>query len=153
MALKELLSNDEHKWNLLFGIFYVLLVFILSGFVWLVDEKYPTSISVFDFILISLATFRLVRLFVYDSVTTFIKEYFASATRGPGRTMHHLLGCPWCFGMWAGLFVVFFYFVMPMAWLVLLILAISGVGTFIQILMNMIGWRAELLKLEAKSRE
>jgi len=152
MTLKELFQNGEHKWNAIYSVFYAVLIFVLAGAVWLVDEKFPKSISVFDLVLLSLATFRLIRLFVYDAVTLFIREYVANAQGGAGH-LKHILGCPWCFGVWAGTLVVFFYYVMPMAWFVFLILAISGVASFIQVLINMIGWKAELGKMEAQSKK
>ncbi len=153
MTLKELFQNDEHRWNAIFSLGYVVLVFVLAGLIWLVDRSFPKTLTLFDFILISLATFRLVRLFVYDKVTLFVRDYFTSHLSGPKKALADLLGCPWCFGVWAGTLVVFFYYVMPMAWLVLLILAIAGVASFIQILINKIGWDAELMKLETQKRE
>jgi len=152
MNITELFRNDEHRWNAIFILVYIILVFILAGFVWLVDRRFPAEISFFDFAILSLATFRLVRLFIYDRVMLFVREFFMSSISGPRRVAGELMHCPWCFGLWAGTFVVFFYFVMPMAWLVLLILAVSGVGSFIQILINLVGWRAELSKLEAEKK-
>ncbi len=149
MTVKQHFKNEEHRLNALFGVGYVALVFVLAGFVWLVDERFPTTISTFDFILLSLATFRLIRLFVYDKVSLFVREYFANGKSGPKKTVGDLLGCPWCFGVWASTFLIFFYYVMPMAWFVILILAVSGAASFIQIFINMIGWRAEQLKNEA----
>ena len=152
MTFKQLFKNEEHRLNAFFGLGYIALIFVLAGLVWLVDERFPTEISTFDFILLSLATFRLIRLFVYDKVSLFVREYFADEKSGPKKTIGDLLGCPWCFGVWAGTLLVFFYYVMPMAWFVILILAVSGVASFIQILINMIGWRAEQLKNEVQGR-
>jgi hypothetical protein len=84
----------------------------------------PTSISLFDLVLIILATFRLTRLFVYDKITRFLRDlffhanemyteegvtYFSKKERmhGPLRTVYELLTCPWCFSVWAGTVVVF----------------------------------------------
>lgn len=148
MTFKELFRNEEHQYNAWFLLLYVVLVFIFAGLVWKVDERFPSEISLFDFAILSLATFRLVRLFTYDRVTLFIREYFSDTEPSFRRAAGELLACPWCFGVWAGTFAVFFYYVMPMAWFVLLILAISGVGSFIQLIANMIGWRAEKLKIQ-----
>lgn len=153
MKFNELFKNDENRSNGIFTIIYIVLIFVLSGLIWLVDEKFPREIPLFDVILISLATFRLVRLFTYDRVMLFFREYFSAHESSFVRVAGDLLNCPWCFGLWAGTFVVFFYFVMPMAWLVILILAISGVASFIQILINKIGWRAEQLKQEVLDRK
>lgn len=153
MTLKQVFENEEHRWNAWYSLGFVVLIFVMAGFVWLVDERFPESIDLFDFLLLSLATFRLVRLVVYDRVALFVREYFGHAESGPKKVASDLLNCPWCFGMWAGAFVVFFYYVMPMAWFVILILAVSGVASFIQLITNKIGWKAELLKMEAQEKE
>ena len=49
-------------------------------------------------------------------------------------------------GIWAGATVAFFYFLTPYAWWPILVLAIAGVGTFLQLSANLIGWKAEHLK-------
>ncbi len=124
--------------------------------------RLPDSISLFDLALVSLAAFRLTRLFVYDKITQFVRDWFlvkrvekadgelliirSPHRSGPLRTISELLGCPWCFGVWAALVVLFFYALTPLAWFPILLLAVAGVGSFLQILANMIGWRAERLK-------
>jgi hypothetical protein len=71
-------------------------------------------------------------------------------TGGPLRTAYELLICPWCFSIWAALFVTYAYFLRtPLFWLPIFILAVSGVATALQILVNMLGWTAENRKLEA----
>ena len=86
MTFKQLFKNEEHRLNAFFGLGYIALIFVLAGLVWLVDERFPTEISTFDFILLSLATFRLIRLFVYDKVSLFVREYFADEKSGPKKT-------------------------------------------------------------------
>ena len=68
---------------------------------------------------------------------------------GPRRTMAALLSCPWCTGAWLAFAVTFFYFLTPYAWFFILALAVGGVASFIQVLANMVGWRAEHLKQQA----
>jgi hypothetical protein len=119
------------------------------------------GISVFDLTLISLATFRLTRLFVYDHITTFLRDFFSdkritadgSSTfekpqAGVRRTLADLFGCPWCFGTWAALIVTFFYFLTPYAWFPIAVLAVAGIGSLIQLVANLIGHSAELKKAQ-----
>lgn len=158
-------KDNQNIWNFVFVVFFVV-VFSL-GIWWLVrvNGKLPTSINLFDFLLLILATFRLTRLFVYDKITKFVRDWFLDSqeittsggdvlfTRekpvdGPRRTMADLLSCPWCTGAWFAPMVTFFYFLTPSAWFIILALAIAGVASFLQVLSNMIGWRAEYLKKE-----
>ena len=127
--------QDKNKavWNFIFALFYAGLV-AASILILYLQNKLPYSISVFNFILISLATFRLTHLFVYDYITGYIRQYFEQFQTGPGKTISNLLSCPWCTGVWVALFVSFFYFITPIAWYVIFIIALAGVGTFIDII-------------------
>ena len=152
--------SDQYVWNFLFSLFFLSL--IISGAVILDSEaRRPLGdIRLMDMVLLSLATLRLTRLVVYDKITAFFREqfydvvetktkrYLEKPLKGPRRTMADLLSCPWCIGMWAGATVTFFYYLTPYAWFPIVILAISALGTILQILANMIGWRAEQLKKE-----
>jgi energy-converting hydrogenase Eha subunit G len=64
------------------------------------------------------------------------------------RTLADLFGCPWCFGTWAALVVVFFYFLTPYAWFAIAVLAVAGIGSLIQLAANLIGHSAELKKAQ-----
>ena len=146
-------SKEQYIWNFIYSVFFIGLI-VLAGY--LMINKFrglPTTIAPFDFLLITLATFRVVRLFVYDKVTKFIREPLSTFQTGPLKTAYELLICPWCFGVWAGFSIVFFYYYFyQFFWGVILALAISGIASFVQILSNMIGWKAESLKLEAQGK-
>jgi hypothetical protein len=116
-----------------------------------------------DFALITLASFRMTRLFVYDGMTKFLREQFydikvvrtkitlVKPGGGPRRTLADLMSCPWCFGVWATSTVVFFYLLTPLAYVPVLILALSSVVSMLQITANMIGHKAEQLKRDVES--
>jgi len=121
------------------------------------------DLTFFDIAIISLASFRLIRLFVYDAMTKFIREQFYDAKvtkagkvtlykplKGPRRTLCDLMGCPWCFGVWASAIVIFCYLLTPLAFFPILLLAISAIATWLQLFTNMIGWKAEQLKRETE---
>lgn len=155
--------TDQYFWNFVFSLFFLGLT--ITGAIILETEGYRPiqSFTLVDFILVTLATFRLIRLFVYDAITKFVREQFWDAKksgkqvvlekppRGPRRTLADLLTCPWCFGVWAAAMVVFFYALSPYAYYFVLFLAISGVATFLQLLSNMVGQRAEQIKNQNSS--
>lgn len=161
--------DDQNLWNIAFSALFALLLALSVFAVYRTYGFFPTRIPPYDFLLISLAIFRIVRLVSYDRITRWLREGFLKVRRGPGedgevlearypyktgplRTIHDLLECPWCTGVWAGLVVVFCYFMVPFAWYVILVLAVSAVGSFFQLLSNMVGWRAENLKIDAKGK-
>ena len=143
--------TDQYFWNIIFTIFYLALA--VMGIIILQTEARlaPNELTVFDFALLSLASFRLTRLFVYDMVTKWFREQFWDAKKtkngyilekpksGPRRTLADLLSCPWCFGLWAASLVTFFYFLTPVAYLPVLVLAISGITTLLQLFSRRLG--------------
>jgi hypothetical protein len=155
--------TDQYFWNFCFATFFASLV--VSGVIILEGNERAAlhTLTPFEFVILSLATFRLTRLFVYDRITAFFREQFFDAKisksgiitlekpkRGPRRTLADLLSCPWCIGVWAGATVVFFYALTPYAWYPVLMLAVSALGTFFQLLSNLVGHRAELLKQDTE---
>lgn len=160
-------KNDQHFWNFFFSVVFAgLLAFSIRYL--LTEGLLPTTISLFDTVLIIFAVFRVTRFFVYDRIAQFVRDMFVhsraieeggvtlvervSYTRGPFRTIHEMLDCPWCTGVWVSLMVVFAYLAFPYAWYVIFFLAVAGAGSLLQLVGNLIGWKAENLKLEALER-
>lgn len=139
-------------------------VVMLVAELWIlyVLDSIPVAIGIFDAVLISLASFRITRLFVYDGIMQFVRDWFLHRTvmytsdevvirrkkypSGFLRAMSDLFSCPWCFGLQAAMLVVFFFYLSPLAWIVIFMFAVGGVATFVQLMANAIGWRAENLK-------
>ncbi len=162
-------SDDQNLWNFIYSLLFGALFFVLMSVLYYVHGGLPTAISFFDAALIALASFRLIRLFVYDKIMRFVRDCFLKKeelytpegvtyfkaepySTGPRRTASDLLSCPWCFGVWAGLMVTFFYFLTPLAWFPIFVLAISGVATLFQLTANLVGWSAENGKLAAQAK-
>jgi hypothetical protein len=136
--------TDQYFWNFVFSIFFVILL-VMAAIILHTESRIPlTDLTFVDYALVTLATWRLIRLFVYDVITRFIREQFYDVVKvgkayelvkpesGPRRTIADLLSCPWCFGMWAGAVVIFFYLITPYALYPTILLAVSAVATFFQ---------------------
>lgn len=152
--------TDQYFWNVVFGLFFLLLA-IMGAIILDTESRIPLAeLSLTDFVLISLATWRLIRLFVYDTMTKWIREQFYDVKQvgkkftlvkpatGPRRTLADLFSCPWCFGLWASASVTFFYLITPYAYFFVLFLALAAVASFLQILTTMIGGHAEKIQSE-----
>lgn len=139
-----------HFWHAFLSFFFIMVA--LCAFSWLsAFERLGTWIPVSDFVLMTLAIFRLVRLVTYDSITAFIRDSFAGADPSSLRgTLGTLINCPWCTGLWFSLVIVFFYFLTPASWYAILVLALAAVASFLQLLSNLIGWSAEVKKRESQ---
>ena len=148
--------SDQYFWNFVFLVFFTILI-ILGAIILETESRMLVSgLSVVDYVLIALATWRLVQLFVYDAVTKFFREQFWDVVKvgrgyrlekpktGPRRTIADLLSCPWSFGLWTGAVVAFFYLLTPYAVFPVLLLALSAVATFLQLLANLVGQKTEV---------
>jgi uncharacterized membrane protein len=122
----------------IFSALYLLLI-IFSIYYLNQEQKLNRDISWFEFTLLSLATFRLIRLFVYDTITEHIRSYLEKYDYGFRKELSNLIQCPWCTGVWAGLFVAFIFFFHPLARFFILALALAGIGSFLQIVIWKIG--------------
>lgn len=125
-------------------IYFLSIIFLIS------QNKLPYSISIFDFILIFIAVFRLIQLFVYDEVTDFIRDYFKKYEEGFGKSMSELLSCPWCVGIWLAFLIAFFYFLTSYSWYFIFILAVAGVASLIQLLADYLKKAKGVKTLEMK---
>ena len=152
--------TDQYFWNFVFLVFFVGLV--TMGVIILDTEARLaySDLTLTDLVLLTLATYRLIRLFVSDNVMKFFREQFwdvqevrgksllVKPAGGPRRTIADLISCPWCFGVWSAATILFFYLLTPYAELPVLILAVAGAGTWLQQLAALTGWKAEQTKNE-----
>jgi len=106
--------------------------------------------SVFEFLILALASFRLTRLIVFDTITEIFRRPFHKIVEEtlPDGTVHQyieikgsglqkwigeLLSCYWCTGIWCSNFLYFFYrYYFTVAEPVILILAIAGVAAIVE---------------------
>ena len=139
-----------HFWNTVLSLFFALLVIISLKLLSDAGRIYY-GIPVRDLVLMALAIFRLVRLFTYDGITKFIRDWFVDARVDSFRhTLGVLINCPWCTGLWFSWVIVTFYFSSLYSWPVILILSLAAIASFIQVLTNWVGWNAEAKKLEVQ---
>lgn len=136
--MPKLLEKDQDFWHLISSTVFIVLVILLTYYL-KITNKIRYDISIFDFTILILATFRLVRLLTYDSVTDYIRKYLDQFPGGWRKNVCDLINCPWCTGVWMSLFVMFLYLAVPYSWIFILILALAGAGTFIQILIWKVG--------------
>ncbi len=136
--------TDQYFWNFIFLVFFLALV-VMAMIILDTESRFlEAGLQPIDYVLMTLATWRLIRLFAYDIITRFFREQFwdlkkvgrgyelVKPATGPRRTIADLLGCPACLGIWMGSTVVFFYLLTPYAMIPVVILAISAVALFLQ---------------------
>ena len=109
------------------------------------------KITFLTFVILSLSSFRLTRLLVFDKITEFIREpffdevveenedgekdvYYLPKKTGFKKFMGELLSCYWCTGIWAAALIVVFYYISPVVSTpIILILAVAGLASIIEV--------------------
>jgi hypothetical protein len=104
------------------------------------------ELTLVEYVLLVFASWRFTRLFTDDTITAFIREQFYDRKKvgrkvtlvqpktGPRRVLADLFACPWCMGVWTTSVLVFAYFLADWMQYVVLILALSAVAAFLQLI-------------------
>ena len=126
------LKTKYHLWNGAFSLLFIVLVYLLLAFT--SSIRFLQKIDALEFIILGLATYRLTRLVVKDKVFGSVREFIAKRKDNSFfYTLNELQICIWCVSIWAGLFVVSLYYLIPQTYLLFLLLALSAVGSFMQV--------------------
>ena len=130
----------QNFWNLFFTILFTLTAFYLSYKIIQTNPNPLENLGVFELSIISLATFRMIRLIAYDKIMSFLRNFFESKNSFM-KTIYELIICPWCVGIWMALAVLSIYFLMPgnIGKIFISIIAIAGLASLIQSFANMMG--------------
>ena len=135
------LRPEQHIWSsaaiVCFSALCIAAVFVLEHF-----RSLPAELEFIDLALLGLATLRVIHLLTYDKMFGPIRESFMDgsgptlrkAARGWRRLVCELLECLWCTGMWSSVLVLTAYLVSPISRFFVIVLAVAGLGSLLQVL-------------------
>jgi hypothetical protein len=142
-AMLDKLSTDQHVWNAgIFVLFPIVLVLLYRFFDSSGALQTFFSLTIFDILILSFATLRLIRLITRDRVFSFGRVIFYNTSpdgtmtkppKGFRRAIADLIECPWCVGIWAALLLTALYVASPLGRFFAVILTIAALGSFFQI--------------------
>lgn len=131
--------TGRDKWDIL-ALLAFAAVFALAGYALISTTGWLVLLSLepFEFVLISLAAFRLLHLITYDKVLAFVRNYFdrrgkQEGANGGFRYVDSFLECLWCTGVWSGLIVLTVYCLGIWGQFLVVVLAVSGVASLLQL--------------------
>jgi hypothetical protein len=98
----------------------------------------------FEFMLVTLASFRLTRLIMYDEITERIRLLFIEEVVVNDEIFYRAKGfigkvilCYWCCGIWVAIFLnLLYYFGGKIGYFIILILAVAAVASIIEFLIQ-----------------
>ncbi len=152
--------TDQYFWNVIFLAFFAMLV-VLGAIILETEARIAfEKLTIVDFSLLALATWRLTQFVTVDHVTKWLREQFYDVKKvgkgytlekpkfGPRRAIADILTSPWVFGLAASAGLTFFYLSTVYAYYCVLLLAIAALGSFLQTLSALITWHTEKIKQE-----
>jgi hypothetical protein len=133
---------ENRKQNLLnfSSIFIFFGLIVLVGYVLDLYGYNIRNITTRDFIILTLASYRLIRIVVFEKIFKYARDFIKSNNKYYFfSTLQFIVTCPWCAGVWLVLIMIVFFYLIPYGDLLAYALAIAGVASFIVNTINLIG--------------
>lgn len=90
-------------------------------------------------VLVILASYRMTRILVFEKIL----KHFRDALKKRENlyvigTVHSMVTCPWCAGVWVTLIIIVFYFLVPYGDLLVYVLALAGIASMVILVSNLL---------------
>jgi len=134
-----MLNERKHQaWNF-WSAFVFLGAVILVGYLLKQKGVDMKELSFKEALLIILASTRMTRILVFEKIL----KHFRDALKKRENlyvigTIHSMVTCPWCAGVWVTLFVIVLYFLVPYGTVLVYVLALAGLATVVILLSNLL---------------
>ena len=97
------------------------------------------DLSMNEAVVIILASYRMTRILVFEKIF----KYFRNVLKKREDlyligTLHAIITCPWCAGVWVTLIIVVFYFLVPFGEVLVYVLALAGVASMVILISNLL---------------
>ena len=145
-------ETSEKFWNFIYAISFLGIAFAIGYYVFQLGIDI-TNLKNKELVIISIASYRLTRLLIYDKVLNFFRDYFVKREHKSGllNSTKYFLTCPWCAGIWMTLVILILFFIAPYGKFLVYILAISGIASFLHIGISLLGFTMESRKIRLKN--
>ena len=99
------------------------------------------------------ATYRLTRILVFDKIFKLFRDFFRTHQRlYVLYVIKEIITCPWCAGVWVALVIVALFFLVPFGDIFVILLTVSGIASFVVILVNYVGLSVEEKQLNLREK-
>jgi hypothetical protein len=85
--------------------------------------------TIVDWLIISFATFRLVRLIVEDEITRPLRDWWFH--RNQHSLITEILQCQWCATIWSAALLLFLILFIPIFMPIILVLGVAGLASLL----------------------
>ena len=136
-------NAQQKSWNFLATIFYLI---CLVGLAYMFRLKGITKedFRIGDIALLSIATYRLTRILVFDKIFKLFRDFLKSRENlSLFFVIREIITCPWCAGVWVALIMTALYYLVPFGDIFTILLTIAGIASFVTVSVNFIGLSTE----------
>jgi len=132
-------SERKHQaWNF-WSVFVFLSAVVLVGYLLRKKGVDLEEMTFKQALLIILASFRMTRIIVFEKIF----KHFRDALKKRENlyvigTIHAMITCPWCAGVWTTLIIIVFYFLVPFGILLVYVLALAGLASMLILVSNLL---------------
>lgn len=97
------------------------------------------DLSMKEAVLVILASYRMTRILVFEKIL----KHFRDALKKRENlyvigTIHSMVTCPWCAGVWVTLIIIVFYYLVPYGALLVYVLALAGLASMMILVSNLL---------------
>ena len=134
-----MLNERKHQaWNFWSAFVFLGAVFLVG---YLLKQKGVdiTELTFKEALLVILASTRMTRILVFEKIL----KHFRDALKKRENlyvigTIHSMVTCPWCAGVWVTLTIIVLYFLVPYGTVLVYVLALAGLATVVILLSNLL---------------
>jgi len=134
-----MLNERKHQaWNF-WSAFVFLGAVVLVGYFLEREGVDIRNLTLKEAVLVILASYRMTRILVFEKI---LKHFRDALKRRENLyvigTIHSMVTCPWCAGVWVTLIIILFYFVVPYGELLVYVLALAGLASMVILVSNLL---------------
>lgn len=134
-----MMNERKHQaWNF-WSAFVFLSAVGLVGFLLRKKGVVIEELSFKEALFIILASYRMTRILVFERIF----KYFRDVLKRREDlyvigTIHAMITCPWCAGVWVTLIIIVLYFLVPFGVLLIYVLALAGLASMLILVSNLL---------------
>ncbi len=134
-----MLNERKHQaWNF-WSAFVFLAAVVLVGYFLKRKGLDIRNLTLKEATVIILASYRMTRILVFEKI---LKHFRDALKRRENLyvigTIHSMVTCPWCAGVWITLIMILFYFLVPFGDLLVYVLALAGLASMMILVSNLL---------------
>ena len=97
------------------------------------------DLSLKEAVLVILASYRMTRILVFEKIFKYLRDVLKKRENlYVIGTLHSIVTCPWCAGVWVTLIIIVFYFLVPYGTLLVYVLALAGLASMVILSSNLL---------------